>query len=337
MGRSAARRTAGIAVRVCKLRAGIALLPFRMPFIAMNCPRCAGPLPRSAYWRTVTCPWCGVTVGQGAKSVKAAEFREAHRRVLAASNAAGEVIQCGSRRYRVLAHAGHGEHCDVYVAERIAPMPERVTLKVARAGTAAAHLKAQAATLDALQALGVAGAAYFTQRFPQVRAVGHDGVPGDGREVLVLRSPTGYWGSGEDVIARCGGSLDPRHLVWLWRRVLESLGFLHGAGWTHGDVIPAHLLVHPANHGVMLIGWSQARRVGRAESDLMQSARSMSAIAEGASLPQPLDALLRQAGGDAAWCRAQGAAGIDAALRQAAERAFGPPRFILFNPAAQTA
>ena len=56
---------------------------------------------------------------------------------------------------------------------------------------------------------------------------------GDGaRQALVLRHPTGFWGSLQDVQQANPQGIDPRHAVWIWRRMLEVLAgsYQHGIG-----------------------------------------------------------------------------------------------------------
>jgi serine/threonine protein kinase len=246
----------------------------------------------------------------------------------------------------LLAFLGAGEQTDVYLAERIGPLPERVTLKLARQSGETGMLAAEAAILVALQNSTANGAAYFTQRLPQVVACGiTEGTPGHARELLLLRHPAGYWGSLADVLHHAPTGIDPRHAVWIWRRVLEVLTFVHDSGWTHGDLAPEHWLVHPRDHGVLMIGWRRARPVADAAAiarDLMQSAWSVRALLTGGAdlpaadgrVPPSLANLLRRCSEDAGFCTQLGAHGIEQELTGAAGAAFGPPRFIPFNPTA---
>jgi serine/threonine protein kinase len=49
--------------------------------------------------------------------------------------------------------------------------------------------------------------------------------------------------------------LDPRDVAWMWRRLLTGLGWAHRAGVVHGAVLPEHVLIHPGEHGVVLVDW----------------------------------------------------------------------------------
>lgn len=311
-----------------------------MDFIALTCPECGGALPRQALWRALPCPYCRVVVTRRDAVVARAPYRAAHLRSLAQGADGPRVLRIGGHSYRVLAPLGQGDHSEVLLAERCGALPARVTIKLAP--TPDAGLAAEAATLLGLQELEGPGAAYFSRRLPQVMAIGRADAAGNAREALVLRHPSGFWGSLADVQrAHPQGIGDPRHAVWIWRRVLELLGYLHGAGWAHGDLRAAHWLLHPRDHGGLVIGWRMAQRGGDTARDLMQSAWTIRALLAGdgdtapalpSRLPSPLADLLRAASEDAAFCARLGATGIDQALVDAARAAFGAPQFVPFDP-----
>ncbi|MFC7549592.1 serine/threonine protein kinase [Plantactinospora sp. GCM10030261] len=74
------------------------------------------------------------------------------------------------------------------------------------------------------------------------------------RRVSVLATVPGLH-SLTEVRRRRPGGLDPRDAAWMWRRLLVALGLAHRAGVVHGAVLPDHVLVQPADHGVVLVGW----------------------------------------------------------------------------------
>ncbi len=53
-------------------------------------------------------------------------------------------------------------------------------------------------------------------------------------------------------------ALDGRHLGWIFNRLLTVLGFCHRQGILHGAILPCHVLIHPGNHGLRLVGWGQS-------------------------------------------------------------------------------
>lgn len=311
-----------------------------MTFDALSCPQCGGPLPRQASWRMVACPQCRAMVTRSTRVVERRTFHEAWLRSRAVDAAGDRLLRIKGRPYRVLAALGESDGCELLAAVTCGPLPERVTIKLARDG---AHtLAAEAQALQHLQQLDLPSSAYFSQRLPQLVACGPTDGPAEARDALVLRHPVGYWGTLADVQAHHPGGLrDARHAVWLWRRVLEVLAYVHGAGWTHGDLQASHWLVNPADHGVLLVGWGLARRGGHVARDLMQSAWTLRALLHGDSdgpppldprVPAPIAGLLQRASEDRDWCARHGAAEIDRQLAAAARQAFGRPQFIPFNP-----
>ena len=315
-------------------------MPASMSFDALTCPQCGGPLPRQASWRMVACPQCRAMVTRSSRVVERRSFHEAWLRSRVVDAAGDRLLRLRGRTWRVLAPLGEADGCELLSAIACGPLPERVTIKLARDDASA--LAAEADVLARLQQLDGPSSAYFSQRLPQRVAFGTTEVFGDPREALVMRQPVGFRVTLDDVRAHHPNGLrDPRHAVWLWRRVLEVLAYVHGAGWTHGDLRAAHLLVNPGDHGVLLVGWAGARHGGSVVRDLMQSAWTLRAVLHGDSdgppplgprVPAPLADVLRLASEDAAWCAQQGAAGIDRQLSAAARQAFGRPQFISFNP-----
>lgn len=317
--------------------------------VALVCPQCAAPLPRVARWRTVQCSYCGATCVRGEDTVERASFRAALTRAQV-TTAEGRVVMWRSQRLRVLLPLGQGTCSEVLLAERLGVAPERVTLKLARGDAHGEHLAREHEVLRALQAVRAPGAAYFSRRLPQPIGVGVVQGMADGeRHALLLRHPPGHWGSLADVMLANPDGIDPRHAVWLWRRMLEVLGFVHSVGWTHGCLAPEHALVHPRDHGVLCIGWANAQHAPRAPDlaaqarDLQQTAWTVRSVLQagrevgvpglGAGTPAPLAQLLLRCSEDASACAALGAAGLQAELSVAAEASFGAPQFVHFNPA----
>jgi serine/threonine protein kinase len=234
---------------------------------------------------------------------------------------------------------GQSDHSHVYLARGLGLIPFLVTMKLSSAPAAATRFAREAQVLWDLQQLDAGGTgAYFSQRLPEVVAQGV--VEGDsGRHALILRYPHGFWGSLAALSQRYPGGLDPRHGVWIWRRMLETLGFIHRHGWAHSDLRPEHALVHPEDHAVRLIGWASARSGAAARDwavDLMRSARVILVLLSGekggGAVPGHLHAELAQlvtrASEDEDFCRAHDAQGLDNLLRTAARAAFGPPAFV---------
>jgi hypothetical protein len=58
-----------------------------------------------------------------------------------------------------------------------------------------------------------------------------------------------------DVRTAYPDGLPPQDAAWMWRRLLIALSVAHRAGVVHGAVLPPHILIHPAERGLVLIDW----------------------------------------------------------------------------------
>jgi serine/threonine protein kinase len=291
-----------------------------------------------ALWRSVTCGSCGSLITKTESLVKRDSFRQALNRARD-ERAGSDALLCGGRRYQLMLMLGVGEISQVYLARRLDGFPLLATIKISSAPTAASHYAREAQVLRELQTLDGDGAgAYFSQFLPEV--ISHGAVDGrDDKQALVLRHPGGFWGSLAALSDHFPTGLDPRHAVWIWRRMLEMLNFIHHHGWSHGDLRPEHALVHPQDHGVRLIGWSSATK-GADENgksaDLRRSAAVIRVLLCGNNssgdlprgVPDGLAQLVTRAATDKDYCRSHGAEGLDALLRAEAEAAFGTPKFV---------
>lgn len=91
------------------------------------------------------------------------------------------------------------------------------------------------------------------------------------RRASVLPRVTGYFPL-SDVRSAFPGGIDFRDMVWMFKRLLSALGFIHRQGVVHGAVLPPHVLVHPVTHGAKLIDWCYAVR-----TDTKQHVKAISA------------------------------------------------------------
>jgi len=55
-----------------------------------------------------------------------------------------------------------------------------------------------------------------------------------------------------------GKPFDPRHIIWIWKRILSAIGGLHEAGYVHGALVPSNVMVTPYNHGCRIIDFCYA-------------------------------------------------------------------------------
>ncbi|MBQ0978558.1 serine/threonine protein kinase [Micromonospora sp. M61] len=88
-----------------------------------------------------------------------------------------------------------------------------------------------------------------------------DAATGAERRINVLATEPGLHDLDEVRRAYPDG-LDARDVAWMWRRLLVALGLAHSAGIVHGAVLPRHVLIEPAAHGVVLIDWCFSAPIG---------------------------------------------------------------------------
>jgi hypothetical protein len=50
--------------------------------------------------------------------------------------------------------------------------------------------------------------------------------------------------------------IEPKHVWWIYRRLLLTLWMGHLHGYVHGAVTPDHVLVYPKEHGLVLLDWT---------------------------------------------------------------------------------
>ncbi len=136
----------------------------------------------------------------------------------------------------------------------------------------------------------------------------------------------------------------------MWRRLLVALGAAHHAGVIHGAVLPEHVLIHPAEHGLVLVDWcyagpeglplaaivgryrawyppdALARKPAGPGTDIWLATRCMTALT-GGRLPAPLAAFARGCQLASPARRPQDAWQLLAELDDLLGRLYGPRRF----------
>jgi serine/threonine protein kinase len=308
-------------------------------FSALVCPGCGASLPPEALLSVVTCTFCGASVTCDETSVSSAGFR----RALADQddNPSGEArTWIGGLPYRVLTKIAAGKHADVLLAERARRITERVVIKKARKAEDVPRIERSWDALARLRASTVSGAEHFTQRLPQLVAHGVAKADDDDpRHAIVYRYTSGFVHTFEDVRREYPSGIDGRHAVWMWRRILELLTFVHKNGIAHGALTPDHLLVHARDHGVMPIGWSEARYFDAHENafgDIVESARSIVYVLGGRddrlpkSVAPEIAELVTTFAGPDPGAYVDDAWALREALGRAAHRAYGPNKYHYF-------
>ncbi len=294
----------------------------------------------------VTCNYCHSVVTKSEDVVQRIWFQQANLRAQerATHLTHGQVLSLDGVPYEILSSLGKGSGVDVYLFKRVCLLPELVTVKLALTPDKAQALEAEADNLTALSRFNSSDAAYFSCQLPELIGLSQSE---HGQRVLLLRHPCGYWGSLADVSITHPNGIDPRHMIWMWRRALAVLDYIHRNGWAHGHLSPHHFLIHPRDHGIRIIGWSRAKphhsEMSQQVIDLQQVAWTMRIMLCGqsseirpprmhASVPSALSDLLIRASEDGNWVALYGAKGIDQALVDVAHKVYGAPQYLHFDP-----
>lgn len=83
-------------------------------------------------------------------------------------------------------------------------------------------------------------------------------VPRGDRAFTVLEPLTTGFTTLTEVKKAFPGGLDGRDHAWMHRRLLRAVAGAHLAGLVHGAITTDNVLVHPAQHGIVLVGWTFA-------------------------------------------------------------------------------
>ncbi len=334
-----------------------------MALTTLTCPKCTAPLPPTSA-SALVCAFCDHVV---------VDVPDAWRlRPVVVPPWGGRKEDAGKPRcglgkhvYVIDGRLGRGDSSDVFLAHRDTRLTQRVALKVLRAEADADLLAREVRVVRELRASETEGADFFRRLLPEPIAHGalrlHDAAgsrtPGKVRSggplATAFRFRAGFEATASDIREVFPRGVDPRHAVWMWKRVLDMLGWLHRAGVVHGAVLPPHLLVRPDAHAVVLLGWGATTwRLGRARSllparserfaalypaaatkppepalDLAMLARTLLWLTDGARVPAPVRRLLETCADrpptDDAWA-------LKDQVSKAAEAVWGPPKFVPF-------
>jgi len=183
-------------------------------------------------------------VGTPCESQAAECFKEF--RVLYDKTTAKETID----GYRVLEKLARGDLCDVFVV--LDAQGNRRVLKKAFVNGAKGVLRKERKAVDALQ---------NSTTIPQaVKLLFPTIVDGDDGMNLLVHSGTDV--TLQRLLTEYPEGLDGRHIVWLFKRILLALTWVHDSGVIHGAITPEHILVCKQSHGIVMLDWIHSGKDG---------------------------------------------------------------------------
>jgi len=172
-------------------------------------------------------------------------------------------VQINGDSYTILGQVGDGEFCDVFYTQREEPK-EMVVLKIPR-GTETKSvdlLRREASVVCELANSSVKGSDYFSSFLPPFLTTVKIQRKSETTFANKYLWRTGFQYTFEDVFREYPRGVDERTALWMWKRALSFLGWLHLAGYVHSSCTPQHLLIHPRDHGLVLAGWSRTAKIG---------------------------------------------------------------------------
>lgn len=161
-------------------------------------------------------------------------------------------FDAGSKRYYIGARFREGEETTLYhgyLASGESVLGE-VLLKVANSPDTSAFVEREANVLAILRQEEYRETSYLPWPLDRFEA-------GD-RRGLVLRRVDGFNLREVREYPLHQAGLDPRDAAWMLSRTLAVMGLAHRYGVVHGRISPEHVLVEPATHLAMVVGWGGA-------------------------------------------------------------------------------
>lgn len=228
------------------------------------CPQCNAPLTPHQFARSIVCAYCGATVRLDESSVSAEKFHQAFKVWNSPeSYQISSWVSINNSHWALEKCIAHGERSEVYFARRARWPTELAILKLLREREAIAQFDNEWEALQRLQHSQAPGADNFTMLLPQPILHG-DLTYGahKGSRISIFRRASGFMHTFDQVIQAYPNGIAPQASIWIWRRILEILAFIHASGMAHGAVLPAHLLVQENEHGVRLVGYGCAGQSG---------------------------------------------------------------------------
>jgi serine/threonine protein kinase len=155
--------------------------------------------------------------------------------------AADPALQGGRRSYRMGKVFAKGDIAELYV-------DGTAMIKVPRGPGDNDLMEAEA---NALRKLWANGDPRFRPYAPRlIESFVHEDDQRRRRRINVLEHQAGMIS-----LAEIKREIDARDAAWMWRRLLTAIGWAHRAGVIHGAILPEHVLIHPEQHGLVLVDW----------------------------------------------------------------------------------
>jgi hypothetical protein len=234
---------------------------------AMICPQCNAPLTPHRFAKSAKCPYCGTTVHYDedqAPPLSASLFHKSYDNWNSPQEQGFEnVISIGSSHWALEEPISNDDIFNVYQGMRARWPTELAIIKILKDETYKAQFENEWLRIRELQKSNAPGADFFASMLPQT--IIHGAVTGsnqNGKMASVFRRESGFRYNLADVLQIHSEGIPIRASIWLWRRILEMLNFIHTSGMVHGAVLPQHVLIQENEHGARLINYAFTGNIG---------------------------------------------------------------------------
>jgi hypothetical protein len=184
-------------------------------------------------------------------------------------------IQIGERTYLVEGQIGSGAKCDVFRARWDNNPTELVVIKLLVSPDDEDLMRREVQNMRLLDRSDERGSEIMKGRVPALVAHGSAKLPsGATFPAVVYRYLHGMDWTLSDVMEAYPNGVSGRTLVWMCNRLLLQMSWWHDTGLIHGAILPEHLIIHPRDHLMNVIGWDAALRRNQVQGIVMNGRKS---------------------------------------------------------------
>jgi len=220
----------------------------------LTCPRCLAMTPLA--FKPACCPRCGLQ-----DLMRTAQMRPIERRAARGVYTIDEVV-------------AYGDLCNLHRCRSTSLFREHhAIIKIPRDSQANAYMRSEA---HALRRLLEQDRLHHFAPFLPTCLESIDIIDEPGREprvanVLAFFAPPEEFHTLAKLREFFPRGLDPKHMAWIWRRLLNVLRFVHDSGVSHNAILPIHVLIEPKEHKLIVVGWCSAHCTGSPNSSRLMS------------------------------------------------------------------
>lgn len=137
--------------------------------------------------------------------------------------------------------------------------------------------------------------------------------------------------------------IEGRHVAWIYKRLLEIIGFSHSNSISHGGIVPANIIIFKQTHGINLLDWKFAgkEKIKKSkaylpfypedenitkETDIYMATKTVMSIA--GPLPSPMLSFFKGCLQQRASMRPNDAWSLCDEFSELLEKLYGKPQFV---------